>query len=242
MKTLVVDAILFDNDGTLIDSTPGVYAAWKVFGKQYGFDGDVAAYETHGRRLVDTIADLCHLTGEQLKAEVDRFEQIVIDVGPIILPGARALLDEINTGRSNESPGWALVTSATSKYAPAALRKAGVPLPLEMVTSDDVSRGKPFADPYLAGAAKCNVAPANCLVVEDAPSGLKSGRDAGAKTLAVCTSHTREAIVRFEPDYVVQDLTRVKVRWLGSDHERKLEVTIDDSVWPQCIQMSRAES
>jgi len=192
---------------TLIDSTPGVYAAWKVFGKEYGFDGDIAAHDTHGRRLVDSLAETCHLEGQRLLEEVDRFEEIVIQVGPVILPGVKVLLESINAGRSKEHPGWTLVTSATNTYAPAALRKAGVPLPFDMVTSNDVARGKPFPDPYIAGAAKCGVDPKNCLVVEDAPSGLKSGQKAGSKTLAVCTSHTREAIAKFDPDYIVRDLT-----------------------------------
>jgi len=222
---ITVDAILFDNDGTLIDSTPGVFAAWKSFGDYYGFDGKKAAHDTHGRRLMDSLSELCHLEGSELKREVDRFEQIVIDVGPNILPGVKTLLGLINAGRSEERPGWILVTSATSTYAPLALKKAAVPIPLNMVTSENVSRGKPFPDPYLIGASKLGVDPRNCLVVEDAPSGLKSGRDAGAKTLAVCTSHTRQDLALLNPDYIVQDLTSVSVRWV----QDKLEVTILDA-------------
>jgi len=151
---------------------------------------------------------------------------LVIDVGPVILPGAKKLLESINDGRSDTGPGWILVTSATSTYAPAALRKAGVPLPLSMVTSDDVTKGKPFPDPYLAGAAKLGLDPKNCLVVEDAPSGLQSGRDAGAKTLAVCTTHTAEDLAKINPDYIVKDLTRVTARWVG----KQVEITIPDAV------------
>jgi len=226
MPAILVDAILFDNDGTLIDSTPGVYAAWRIFGEQYGFDGDTAAHATHGRRLMDSLVEYCHFSGDKLREEVDRFEQLVIDVGPVILPGAKKLLESINDGRSDTAPGWILVTSATSTYAPAALRTAGVPLPLSMVTSDDVTKGKPFPDPYLAGAAKLGLDPKNCLVVEDAPSGLQSGRDAGAKTLAVCTTHTAEDLAKIKPDYIVKDLTRVTARWVG----KQVEITIPDAV------------
>ncbi|KZS90336.1 HAD-like protein [Sistotremastrum niveocremeum HHB9708] len=225
MTVITVDAVLFDNDGTLIDSTPGVYAAWGTFGKEYGFDGEVAAHETHGRRLIDSLHEWCHLEGQKLEDEVRRFEQEVIDVGPIILPGVKELLDSIKAEESEERPGWTICTSATRWYAPAALAKAGVPLPMHLVTSDDVAKGKPFPDPYLAGAMKCNVKPENCLVVEDAPSGIKSGKAAGSKTLAVCTSHTREAIAAFEPDYLVEDLSRVKARWVG----KQIELTLDES-------------
>jgi len=62
------------------------------------------------------------------------------------------------------------------------------------------------------------------LVVEDAPSGLLSGRDAGAKTLGVCTTHTREALEKIQPDYIVADLTSVSVRWV----DNQLEVTIPE--------------
>ena len=81
--------------------------------------------------------------------------------------------------------------------------------PAGLITSNDVKQGKPHPDPYLAAAERCGVSPENCLVVEDAPSGLNAGRAAGSKTLALCTSHTREAILaKSTPDYIVKDLTK----------------------------------
>lgn len=78
----------------------------------------------------------------------------------------------------------------------------------------DVKQGKPHPDPYLAGAKLCGVDPRNCLVVEDAPSGIQAGAAAGAKTLAVCTSHSKVAILsESKPDFLVKDLTKcVQVR------------------------------
>lgn len=63
-------------------------------------------------------------------------------------------------------------------------------------------------DPYLLGAKLCGVNPERCLVVEDAPNGVRSGNAAGCKTLALLTSHTREQIDSAAPDFVVQDLSR----------------------------------
>lgn len=82
-------------------------------------------------------------------------------------------------------------------------------MPASIVTSEHVSRGKPFPDPYLEGAKRCNVDASKCLVVEDANSGLKSGKAAGAKTLAVLTSQSREELDKsgVVPDYVAKDLT-----------------------------------
>ncbi|GLB36553.1 putative HAD-hyrolase-like [Lyophyllum shimeji] len=220
-----VDAILFDMDGTLIDSTPGVVKAWGTFAKDYSL-GDSARiiHETHGRRLYDTLKEYCQISEEaKLMAEIDRFEDEVIEGGPTALPGAVALIGQLH---SPDAHGWTIVTSASNNYAPRALSRAGIPLPpAGLVTSNDVSHGKPHPAPYLAGADKCGVDPTKCLVVEDAIAGLKSGRAAGARTLAVCTSTSRETILVSDanPDYIVPDLTRVSARWLDG----KLEVTIE---------------
>ncbi|KAI0271686.1 HAD-like protein [Gloeopeniophorella convolvens] len=223
MPTITVDAILFDMDGTLIDSTPGVLTAWDIFGREYGFNGAVAAHEAHGRRLTDTLGEWCKIDApEKLAAEVVRFEEAVIEGGPIALPGAKELLAQVDAGSTPSAP--------TNVYTPQALARTGVPVPAAgYVTSDDVPRGKPEPDPYLAGAARIGVDAKNCLVVEDAPSGLLAGRAAGARTLAVCTSHSRDKIIasRAAPDFIVKDLTRVSVKWVDG----KVIVDIDDSLW-----------
>jgi len=123
---------------------------------------------------------------------------------------------------------WTIVTSASNIYAPRALKKCSIPIPpAGYITANDVPKGKPYPDPYLAGAMKCGVDPAKCLVVEDAPSGIRAGHAAGARTLAVCTSHSRKIIVDSgaNPDYIVKDLTKVSVKWVDG----KLEVSIDES-------------
>ncbi|KAG8752802.1 hypothetical protein FRC12_011782 [Ceratobasidium sp. 428] len=94
-----------------------------------------------------------------------------------------------------------------------------------MVMAEDVEHGKPSPDPYLQGAKNCHVNSKNCLVIEDAVSGMRAGRAAGAKVLGVCTSAPRETLEKGEPDYIVQDLTKVSVRWVG----RQVEVTIDET-------------
>ncbi|KAI0047638.1 HAD-like protein [Auriscalpium vulgare] len=167
MPTITVDAVLFDMDGTLIDSTPGVLLAWDSFARTYKFDGSAAAHAAHGRRLADTLGEWCGITDPQkLADEIVRFEEEVIEDGPIALPGASALLKQIDAGSTTSSPGWTIVTSATNVYTPKALERTGVPVPpIGYVTSDDVKRGKPHPDPYLAGAHKVGVDPALCTPV-----------------------------------------------------------------------------
>ena len=63
-------------------------------------------------------------------------------------------------------------------------------------------------DPYLLGAKRCGVDPKRCLVLEDAPAGIQSGRAAGCQTLGVITSHTREQVEAAKPDFIVQNLAR----------------------------------
>ncbi|KAF7367363.1 Sugar phosphatase YfbT [Mycena sanguinolenta] len=231
--TIVVDAILFDMDGTLIDSTPGLVKAWTTFCNDYQLgDPATVVHETHGRRLYDTLKEYCHINDEsKLQAEIDRFEEEVINGGPIVLPGVSALVSALlsqagmrfspwnsidssshHTQLSSETAfGWTIVTSATRNYAPRALERCSIPLPRAgIVCSDDVSQGKPHPAPYLAGASKCGVDPSKCLVVEDAISGMQAGAAAGALVLAVCTSTPRNTIITSgaKPSYVVTDLSK----------------------------------
>ncbi|KAL5495539.1 hypothetical protein ACEPAI_1002 [Sanghuangporus weigelae] len=229
---IVVDAVLFGMDGTLIDSTPGVMNAWSTFAKDYGFDAEFVAHSSHGRRLYDTLKDHCKIEDEEkLLSEIKRFEEEVLKGGPVALPGAIDLMKQIQSGDPSDETrkySWAIATSGTMIYAPRALAVCGitVPSPAQLVTSEDVERGKPHPDPYLRAAERCGVSPENCLVVEDAPSGLNSGRSAGCKTLAVCSSHSKQSIlVKATPDYIVKDLTKVSFKWTND----KLEFTVDDS-------------
>ncbi|KIJ38498.1 hypothetical protein M422DRAFT_781425 [Sphaerobolus stellatus SS14] len=228
MPTITVDAILFDMDGTLIDSTPGVIKAWRTFGKEYGFDPEAAIVATHGVRLWDSMKIWCNIDDDvKLKAEAMRFEEVVIEGGPIALPGVLTLLDQIRTGSTASTPGWTVVTSATSFYAPKALVSAGVEVSpyVPITTANDVTRGKPYPDPFATGAKSLNVDPKNCLVVEDAVSGILSGKAAGARVLGVCTSSEREVVATAKPDWIVPDLTHVSVKWVDG----KVEVTINDA-------------
>ncbi|KAI0793330.1 HAD-like domain-containing protein [Abortiporus biennis] len=227
MPSLTVDAILFDMDGTLIDSTPGVLRAWQTFAADYGLDAQQVAHASHGRRLYDTLKEYCRIHDEEkLLAEIVRFEEEVIQGGPVALPGVHSLLHEARG--ENSASGWTIVTSATNVYTPKALARCGIPLPpLGLVTSDDVASGKPHPAPYLAGARRLGADPSRCLVIEDAPSGLIAGREAGCTVIAVCTSHTKEALLQSgaNPHYIVDDLTCLSARWLGDT----LEVRIPDA-------------
>ena len=97
--------------------------------------------------------------------------------GIIVLPGAVELLSELPADR------WAIVTSGSPGWPASGSRSAGIPLPRQIVTSDDVTIGKPDPAPYLKGAEKLGFAPARCLAVEDAPAGVESAIASGAQVL-----------------------------------------------------------
>ncbi|TFY77055.1 hypothetical protein EWM64_g6953 [Hericium alpestre] len=159
--TLNFDAILFDMDGTLIDSTAGVVGAWELFSKQYPW----------------------------------------IDVHDIL---------------SSPEPGLGDLHVRDTSLRDRALASVGIDLPEVSVYAEDVEKGKPQPDPYLLGAKRCGVKPENCLVVEDAPAGVRSGNAAGCKTLALLTSHSREAVEAAQPDYIINNLADVSMKLTDS--------------------------
>ncbi|KIY61596.1 HAD-like protein [Cylindrobasidium torrendii FP15055 ss-10] len=214
--------MLFDMDGTLIDSSPAVTAAWNLL-KNTGYDFldlDHILRSAHGYRTIDALRKWCKIEDEEkLKSEVIRFENAILENaskaeggGIIALPGVASLLDQIQGGRPDEDQGWSVCTSSTHFYASKALPAAGLKIPHHFVTAERVEHGKPAPDPYLLGAKLNGVSPSDCIVFEDAPTGIRSGKAAGCIVLATCTSHTRESLEKENPDFLVDDLSKVKAR------------------------------
>ncbi|PWN33032.1 HAD-like protein [Meira miltonrushii] len=245
VKTIEVDAVLFDMDGTLIDSTPAVNATWGEIAIKYGLDYDYVLQTCHGWRTVENLKRFIpSIPDEQLPEEVKAFEgrisQIAEDAkkngkqeGQIVaMPGAVSLLDEICSGQKEDPKrraGWAIVTSATKAYAQLGFASANVaPPPNVFITSDLCSKGKPDPEPYLLGAKHLNVDIKRCLVVEDAPPGVESGKSAGAKVLGLKTTHDGNRMWQKGADFVVEDLSKVHARWQGD----QLFIDIDSEQSP----------
>ena len=90
---------------------------------------------------------------------------------------------------------WAVVTSATERLARSRMAHAGIKIPKHFVTAETVKQGKPHPEPYRFGAALLGAPPADCLVVEDAPAGVGSGKAAGCPVLAVLTTYPPETLM-----------------------------------------------
>jgi sugar-phosphatase len=198
-------AVLFDMDGVLVDSTPAVARVWTSWAVEHGLVPDEVVRQAHGRPSLATIIELLpHGDHDEENNEVERRE--IEDIADVIaLPGALTLLQSIPQHR------WAVVTSATRALAEVRLRAAGLPMPKHLVTASDLRRGKPYPDPYLKGSEILQIPPAECLVAEDAPSGVRSGKAAGARVLALRTTSSDEELSGAGADWIADDLSALSL-------------------------------
>ncbi|ABO89202.1 HAD-IA family hydrolase [Aeromonas salmonicida] len=177
--TLRAAALLLDMDGTLVHSTDEVETVWRLWCRRHQLAPEPVLAMCHGLRSREVIRALApQLDMAQEVALLDELEIHHTGRGEAIM-GSRALLSRLPAER------WALVTSASQRVARHRLESAGLPLPTLLVGAEDVVHGKPDPEPYLLGAERLGVAPANCLVFEDAPAGIQSALRAGCAVVQV---------------------------------------------------------
>ncbi|ATO33884.1 sugar phosphatase [Dickeya dianthicola] len=175
---------LFDLDGTLVDSLPAVERAWSNWATDHDIDPQTVLDFIHGKQAITSLRHfLAGASEEMIQREFVALEQVEATdtTGIAAMPGAQALLTRLD---ELDIP-WAIVTSGTVPIAHARHRAAGLSAPREFITAEQVARGKPNPDAYLLGAQRLGLAPAECVVVEDAPAGVLSGLAAGCQVVAV---------------------------------------------------------
>jgi mannitol-1-/sugar-/sorbitol-6-phosphatase len=175
-----IAAVLFDMDGTLVNSDAAVERAWMTWAGEYGVDGAEATRLAHGSPSEPTVRKMLpHLDGAALAVATARQLELqyddLSDVAPA--PGVFELLHVL----AERGLPWAVVTSADLRLARARLGAAGIAPPV-LVTTDDIAAGKPDPAGYLRAAELLGVPASRCLVVEDADVGIAAGRAAGART------------------------------------------------------------
>lgn len=176
--------VLFDLDGVLVLSGPSVERIWLRWGEERGLDPGRVRSVMHGRRSVDAIRALdAGLDAEAESVAIDRL-QAGDGAGVRGVEGAAELVGALPPDR------FAVVTSARRELAEARLRQGAVPQPPLIVTGEAVEAGKPDPEGFLRGAALLGRAPEQCLVFEDAPSGVAAARAAGMRAVALTTTHS----------------------------------------------------
>jgi mannitol-1-/sugar-/sorbitol-6-phosphatase len=204
--------VLFDLDGVLVDSTPAVARCWARWSQLHGFNAEDVVRRAHGRPSMVTLRELLPNADHQAEdRQMERWEIEDTD-GVIPLPGVLSLLQALPADR------WAIVTSCTRPLAEVRIRVAGLPRPKHLVTSADVQRFKPDPDPYLKGAELLKLAPTYCLVVEDAPAGIRSGKASGASVLALRTTEVDPLLSAAGADWIVNDLASVRLAATDNHH------------------------
>ncbi|WP_235013104.1 HAD-IA family hydrolase [Arthrobacter sp. SLBN-100] len=180
IRTLTCSAVLFDMDGTLVDSTAVVEQVWGEFAARYGLDLGEILRTSHGVQARDTVTRFAPAGADvtALTAELGAMERVRTD-GIVPLPGAARLLADL------PAEAVALVTSADRILAEIRMNAAGLPMPAIAVTAELVTRGKPDPEGYLKAAANLGVDPVDVVVFEDAPAGIAAGVAAGIRTVAV---------------------------------------------------------
>lgn len=219
MKVIRCAAILFDLDGVLVDSTRSVTRQWRRWGADNGIDPDKVVEIAHGVRTIEVVRALApRLDAEAEVLTLEAREAADID-GVDVMAGASELV------RSLPDERWCVVTSGTRMLAMARLQVGGIPVPNVLVTANDVANGKPHPEPYLMGAKLLGINPSQCLVVEDAPAGIRSAHAAGMKAIGITSTYASSELQ--QADAVVETLRQIKARVL--DGEPGLEIEVSES-------------
>lgn len=198
-KLITCAGILFDLDGTLIDSGDAVIEGWTQFARSIGRDPQEILQDCHGVRTVEVIRRLgLDIPTRDAALQV---EQFIIDAGSTPIPGAVSLL------RSLPPDSWGVVTSSLPETAWSRFERTQLPSPAFIVSADDVDVGKPDPTGYLKGSELLGVKAPDCVVVEDAVAGILAGTAAGMSVIGLET--TNPASELDVADFLIPDLTHL---------------------------------
>ncbi|PVU95038.1 hypothetical protein BB561_002090 [Smittium simulii] len=187
VNQLVVSGILFDLDGTLIDTIECIEIYWRKLCDEYSIDADELFSVCHG---VQTIKLLERFFPKEIANQktVEELEYKVMNdtTGVFVVEGARELLAKIPYTK------WGIVTSGTHLMAVTRINQMKLTVPDCFFPSDKVSKSKPDPEGYIKGAQFLGLNPRDCVVFEDAIAGVKAGFSAGCTVIGILSSHTNE--------------------------------------------------
>lgn len=189
VKNMHFRGLLFDLDGTLVNSLDFVEASWSAWAVRKGFSAQAVLHYLHGKPAVSTLR---HFMPEANDAVIEQ-EFLALEAyeashaeGITPVSGAAAFLQSLYT----LNVPWAIVTSGSLKVASARIHHAGLPFPDVLVTSEDITRGKPDPEPFLLGAQRLNLPSSHCVAFEDSHAGLLSAQAAKSVVIEVLTAQS----------------------------------------------------
>ncbi|KAK4553213.1 DL-glycerol-3-phosphatase [Recurvomyces mirabilis] len=203
-------ALLFDMDGTIIDSTDAIVKYWHALGREIGVPGEQILETSHGRRTIDVLGLLAPQKANWdfvCKAE----GQVPIQYGKdaVEVPGSRSLLEKLEAAGAP----WAIVTSGTRPLVTGWLDVMKLAHPQYLVTAEEVKNGakrlglNDGSDAEASSGKK--IPPSDVLVLEDAPAGVRAGKAAGYRVVALAITHAIEKLREAGADWIVEDMRSV---------------------------------
>ncbi len=210
---LTCEAILFDMDGTLVDSTAVVERAWARWAERYGLDLSEILSFSHGRPTASTMQHFRERipSGIDLRAEaieMEQYEESRTD-GIVAVPGAAAAVEVVRGGL------WGIVTSAPRRLAESRLRAANLEIPEVLIPADEIRKGKPDPEGFLKAASLLHVSPQRCVVFEDTSPGLVAARAAGMTTVGLLTTFNQQQL---DADFTIRDFNDVRIERHGREY------------------------
>jgi beta-phosphoglucomutase family hydrolase len=214
MNELPFYAVIFDSDGTLMDSTEIDYLAWKkIFEehqRQLSFDDYIPML---GIKSMDVVKNYLHLTGtaatETSKKRWYYIKQLIEDKGIKPIP----FVEDFIKIMKQYPVKLALATSSRRTKVELLLTKTGLSRYFNaVIAGEDVQRGKPAPDMFLEAARQLDVSPWQCIVFEDAEKGVQAAKRAGMKCVAITTTHSKTRL--HKADMIIDSYKDLDFEWV----------------------------
>jgi len=208
------DAIIFDLDGTLVDSAKCIEKMWKIWANENNIDYQKINSVAAGRTTLETMKMVAPDLATKGMADDFAERESKETEGLKQIDGAKEILESIPKEL------WAIVTSGSKLLATSRIVNSGLPFPETLVTSDDITNGKPNPEPFLKAAHRLGVIPEKCVIFEDSVSGINAAVAAGAKVIGINTKKLREI------DAVVKNFIDVNISYIESPNKPKLRIEV----------------
>ncbi len=214
---MTYEAIIFDMDGVVVDTKPTIEQFWQELAQQYGFKitPDVMEEYIHGCPTWLTFEKVFPMmSSTEINDFIDSIHEIEKTLSFNLITGVFEFLE----GLSKAGVSVGLVTSGYQQKVEKVFKEKGLEAFFkEIVTAEMVKKGKPDPEPYLLSAKKLNVSPRQCVVFEDALSGIRSANAAGMLTVGINQSIMSAPLKEAGALRVIPNFSQVIVEEFGDN-------------------------